>query len=359
MPIPILLLNSICFQVGHSPGFEFIAGELRSRYISADYTPWASTHIMPALCSCSSRVYGRIEGQRKPTMSYNTSTSSSNRFSGEVLPLILRAKLQQKSGASEDSSKANTDIASIKPEIGRGLSVEDRDRKFTADELEDQLWKVSQALVETQTQIVRGEEVYYEETQAYGSNLFRGWETFIDSRDVGNSNSNSTTVQGGGPRRVPNDFRWFSSSATSLASRHLKPEPMGSRMSSTVTSAASTSDVSEVPAGPSDPVSTRSEAVRVPPSTKEEPGTKSVTEPSANVDSKKSETTESSKEASQDDSMDEDYANEPEPELSTAITTDDSKREKRKAPTESADAKNEGKDSAPRRTKRNRRSGTN
>jgi hypothetical protein len=296
-------------------------------------------------------------------MSYNTSNSSSNRFSGEVLPLILREKLQQKrSGASDDDTSS------------RGLSVEDRNRKFTADELEDQLWKVSQALVETQKQIVRGEEVYYEETQAYGSNLFRGWETFIDSRDVGNSNT--TTVQGGGPRRVPNDFRWFSSSATSLASRHLKPEPMGSRMSSTATSAASTSDVSEAPvstklAAPSAPVSTKSESARVPrkdpsrssiaespapPSTKKEPGPKVVTEPSANVGSKKTEVTESNKEANQDDAMDEDKANEPEPALSTAITEDESKREKRKAPTESADATKEGKDSAPRRTKRKRRS---
>jgi hypothetical protein len=250
------------------------------------------------------------------------------------------------------------------------LSVEDRNRKFTADELEDELWKVSQALVETQQQIVRGEEVYYEETQAYGSNLFRGWETFIDSRDVGNSNG--TTVQGGGPRRVPNDFRWFSSSATSLASRHLKPEPMGSRMSSTVTSAASTSDVSEAPtstksAAPSAPVSTKSDAAKIPrkdpsrssiaeppvqPSTKQEFSPKVVAEPSANVVSKKTEATESNDEVGQDIAMDEDNANEPEP-------TDESKREKRKAPSESADATKEGKDSAPRRTKRTRRSGFN
>jgi hypothetical protein len=313
-------------------------------------------------------------------MSYNTSNSSSNSFSGEVLPLILREKLQQKrSGASDDSSSATgSKIGSCQPEIARGLSVEDRNRKFTADELEDQLWKVSQALVETQRQIVRGEEVYYEETQAYGSNLFRGWETFIDSRDVGNSNT-TTGVQGGGPRRVPNDFRWFSSSATSLASRHLKPEPMGSRMSSTVTSAASTSDASEAPAStksvaPSAPVSIKSDSARVPrkdpsrssiaespapPSTKQETVPKVVAEPSANVDSKKTEAAESNKEASQDETMDADNANEQEAALSTAITTDESKRDKRKAPSESADATKEGKDSAPRRTKRKRRSGAN
>jgi hypothetical protein len=304
-------------------------------------------------------------------MSYNTSNSSSNHYSGEVLPLILREKLQQKSRATDDYSSLAAGIDSSQPEIARGLTVEDRNRKFTADELEDELWKMSQALVETQQQIVRGEEVYYEETQVYGSNLFRGWETFIDSRDVGNSNG--TGVQGGGPRRVPNDFRWFSSSATSLATRHLKPEPMGvgSRMSSTVTSAASTSDVSEAPAFtkstavPSVPVSTKSDVTKIPrkdpsrssiaeppvPSgTRQEPSLKVVAEPSTNVNSKNMECTESNKEVSQDEAMDEDNANEPEP-------TGDSKRDKRKVPSESADATKEGKDSAPRRTKRKRRSG--
>jgi hypothetical protein len=301
-------------------------------------------------------------------MSCNMSNCSSNRYSGEVLPLILREKLQQKSRATDDSSSA-AGIDSFQPEIARGLTVEDRNRKFTADELEDELWKMSQALVETQQQIVRGEEVYYEETQAYGSNLFRGWETFIDSRDVGNSNG--TGVQGGGPRRVPNDFRWFSSSATSLSTRHLKPEPMGvgSRMSSTVTSAASTSDVSEAPAPtksvvPSAPVSTKSDVAKMPrkdpsrsstaepPNTRQEPPPKVVVESSANVDSKEIEATESKKELSPHETMGEVNANEPEP-------TDDSKRDKRKVPSESADATKEGKDSAPRRTKRKRRSGAN
>ena len=40
-------------------------------------------------------------------------------------------------------------------------------------------------MVELQKQIQRGEETYYEETQAHGSSLYRGFETFIDARDVG------------------------------------------------------------------------------------------------------------------------------------------------------------------------------
>jgi hypothetical protein len=39
-------------------------------------------------------------------------------------------------------------------------------------------------MMEIQKQLYRGEEVYFEETQAHG-NLFRGWDAFIDLKDVG------------------------------------------------------------------------------------------------------------------------------------------------------------------------------
>jgi hypothetical protein len=68
----------------------------------------------------------------------SNSTSDINRFSGHVLPLILREKLpQQRSGASDDSSSVNT-YFSYQPEISIAsglLSVEDRNRIFTAEEL--------------------------------------------------------------------------------------------------------------------------------------------------------------------------------------------------------------------------------
>jgi hypothetical protein len=316
-------------------------------------------------------------------MSYNPSRS--NHFSGEVLPLILREKLRQQSRTSESFTSTSSSSAAITTKTktiarvasGHGLSVADRNRICTADELEDDLWKTSQALLEIQRQIVRGEEVYYEETQAYGSNLFRGWETFIDSRDVGgtSNNTNTTTVQSGGPRRVPNDFRWFSGSAVSLASRHLKPEPMGSRVSSTVTSASrsstcdvsvsavETSTMSAVPVVPVSTVLVASDVLKkvagsiaeapAPTCAIEELDPKEAERP-ADVDSKNKEATDSSKEESEDVVMDDNSTKESEP-----ATPDESKREKRKALSESADSTKDDKDSPRRRTKRKRRSGAN
>jgi hypothetical protein len=52
-------------------------------------------------------------------MSYDTSNSSSYRYSGEVLPLILREKLQQKSRATDNYSSLAAGINSFQPEIAR------------------------------------------------------------------------------------------------------------------------------------------------------------------------------------------------------------------------------------------------
>ena len=90
---------------------------------------------------------------------------------------------------------------------------------FTASQLEDMVWKTSQAIVELQKQIQRGEETYYEETQAHGSSLFRGFETFIDARDVGTASAPQASS-----RRMSGDYRWFSSSCSNI-SRHMKQHP--------------------------------------------------------------------------------------------------------------------------------------
>ena len=90
---------------------------------------------------------------------------------------------------------------------------------FTAPQLEDMVWKTSQAIVELQKQIQRGEETYYEETQAHGSSLFRGFETFIDARDVGTASAPQASS-----RRMSGDYRWFSSSCSNI-SRHMKQHP--------------------------------------------------------------------------------------------------------------------------------------
>lgn len=90
---------------------------------------------------------------------------------------------------------------------------------FTSPQLEDLIWKTSQTIVDLQKQIQRGEETYYEETQTHGSSLFRGFETYIDARDVGTSSAPSSTS-----RRMPGDYRWFSSSCSNI-SRHMKQRP--------------------------------------------------------------------------------------------------------------------------------------
>ena len=86
-------------------------------------------------------------------------------------------------------------------------------RGWTVSQLEEWIWKTSQTIVDCQKQIQRGEETYYEETAAHGSSVYKGFDTFIDARDVGNSNS--------GVRRMPGDCRWFSGSCSNIA-RHMK-----------------------------------------------------------------------------------------------------------------------------------------
>jgi len=147
------------------------------------------------------------------------------RPSGVVLPRVLREKLRQE---RVDIQKNEALLASA-----RSLPEEDRMRIMTARQIEEELWNTSGAIVEVQKQIQRGEESYYEETQvAHGSNLFRGWEGFIDARDVGNANASHLPV-GGNSRRMPGDFRWFSSTCNNI-SRHMKPFSMGTRITASV-----------------------------------------------------------------------------------------------------------------------------
>ena len=129
------------------------------------------------------------------------------------IPLFLQQKLKNEKGeGSVEGSPGRRPGASKQR---RALSV-DPQKTFTAPQLEDLIWKTSQTIVELQKQIQRGEETYYEETQSHGSSLFRGFETFIDARDVGTSNGPTNSS-----RRMPGDYRWFSSSCSNI-SRHMK-----------------------------------------------------------------------------------------------------------------------------------------
>lgn len=151
--------------------------------------------------------------------------------SGVQLPFILRQKVQQARAKAAQEAQSTTD-SSITSGAGSGeqppknkfmtamipggggmaahysarapLSAELLDRAFSTRDLETLIIKSSVALAEVQKQIHRGEEAYYEETFSHG-NIFKGWEGYLDAKDVSaaSSSSNSGPTSGSGSRRVP------------------------------------------------------------------------------------------------------------------------------------------------------------
>jgi Histone acetyltransferase subunit NuA4 len=156
--------------------------------------------------------------------------------SGSVLPLLLRKKWSEQQNLEMSAlapathlapQTASDDIAlQPYPASGSAEAAETNNRIFKAQELEDCIWKTTVAMVDIQRQIHRGEETYYEETYAHG-NLFRGWDAFVDAKDVGLGGNGSSSVPpgGGANRRVPADARWFSGSCRSV-SRNSRPTPL-------------------------------------------------------------------------------------------------------------------------------------
>jgi len=97
-------------------------------------------------------------------------------------------------------------------------------RVFTASELEERIWKTTVAMFDIQRQLHRGEEIYYEGTYNHGS-IYKGWDAFVDMKDIGpTSSSGLGGNQMNSSRRVPADSRWFSSSCGSV-SRTKPPAP--------------------------------------------------------------------------------------------------------------------------------------
>ena len=162
--------------------------------------------------------------------------------SGVKLPFILRKKFEQQQALASGATPTAAAIASTNNESS-DLAVEKelQPQVFTAQELENKIWKASAALVEVQKQIFRGEEAYYEETFGHG-NLVRGWEGFLDAKDVGTT-SNS---------KPPKDTRWFSGSSS--ISRTARPPPINTqwtrplvRTTPTPTPLSSTTSAAQVP----------------------------------------------------------------------------------------------------------------
>jgi hypothetical protein len=137
-----------------------------------------------------------------------------NKKQQKEIPYFLQARATRE----KDDDLVGTGRPLLSSRRGVKGSEFDHQRTFTTQELEDLIWKSSQTIVEVQKQIQRGEETYYEETQTHGSSVFKGFETFIDARDVGTSSGGPTSLSA---RRMPGDYRWFSSSCSNIA-RHMK-----------------------------------------------------------------------------------------------------------------------------------------
>ena len=98
-----------------------------------------------------------------------------SRPSGSELPLLLRRRLRDQQGLEsvqihgsiESSPAVNTQeaVKTISNLRKTSLSSDDKNRIFTAEELEERIWKTTVAMVEVQKQIFKGEETYVTRVQ--------------------------------------------------------------------------------------------------------------------------------------------------------------------------------------------------
>lgn len=137
--------------------------------------------------------------------------------SGVVLPPILKRKLDSRNGGvgPTNSVASNDNLSGVKRRRVEGKTGSATG--LNADEMEAYFMRASSVMVEVQKQLYRGEEVYHEDTNAHG-NVFRGWDAFVDLKDVGVGAGSSSMhlVSGSGTRRMPSDQRWFSGSCRSV-----------------------------------------------------------------------------------------------------------------------------------------------
>jgi hypothetical protein len=148
-------------------------------------------------------------------------------LSGLLLPLVLRRKLQKQKQASEEGTDDTSEDKNDEALSGMNATA---NRIFTAEELEERISRVKTAMEDIQKQLCRGEESYFEETNNHG-NLYRGWDAFIDAKDVGSGTAVPQSL-GTSNRRMPADHRWFSSSCGSVG-RLTRPAPLSTRNLST------------------------------------------------------------------------------------------------------------------------------
>jgi len=137
---------------------------------------------------------------------------------GITIPLILKRKWKnekkqdRKNNNSAPANKGKGLKFSQDFDLTAGETNELKNRVFTASELESRIWETKKRMMEISQQLYRDEEVYYENTYNHGS-IYKGWDAFVDAKDIETSGPSST--QGTG-RRVPADMRWFSGSCKSF-----------------------------------------------------------------------------------------------------------------------------------------------
>ena len=137
---------------------------------------------------------------------------------GITIPLILKRKWKnekkqdRKNNNSAPANKGKGLKFSQDFDLTAGETNELKNRVFTASELESRIWETKKRMMEISQQLYRDEEVYYENTYNHGS-IYKGWDAFVDAKDIDTSGLSST--QGTG-RRVPADMRWFSGSCKSF-----------------------------------------------------------------------------------------------------------------------------------------------
>ena len=159
-----------------------------------------------------------------------------SRPSGYVLPQYLQRKRPR---TTEENSSSTSTAPDDSPKSGGGSGRQTTttrissseaairsNRVYECSELESLALQITASMIDIQKQIHRGEESYYEDTYAHGS-LFRGWDAFVDAKDVpgGESSGSGGMSQPSysySSRRVPSDLRWFSNSCRSV-SRNARP----------------------------------------------------------------------------------------------------------------------------------------
>lgn len=137
--------------------------------------------------------------------------------SGVALPFLLREKW--KTQAKEDNGETFVSVSSHVASVETSSGIMDTApsvsvQALSSRELESRISSIGKfAIADLHKQIQRGEEAYYDDTYGHG-NLFRGWESFVDSKDIGGGGAPSQQL---GSRRIPADCRWFSGSFSNLS----------------------------------------------------------------------------------------------------------------------------------------------